>query len=262
MFADVFEHIKETGVFKSWEYRGSVPFEKIKGLQKARAFSHKGEYHYFLNRKKPISLCFQSGRLHGYEGLNPEQIASCVCGPRLAGTKRFVLTNISGSLHPQRKVGTVTAVTDHINLTGQSPLTGLRFASPPPELSNPLSNTSRYFVDMTRAYDSLDTQKLTGLMKALGLKVLNGVYAGVSGPQLETPAEIRAFKTLGGDVVGMSLVQEVTALCYLKARVSAFSLVSNLAAGVGQSVSISAPSLKPAIEKMIKSFVQFAQPEV
>ena len=249
LFGAVLEELSEKSPFSKWEKRGHVAFSKMPGLNAVSAPSHLGYYEYFYHKGKNKSVCFQSGRLHGYEGLTAQEVVRTVTGPCHAGTDCFVLSNISGGLKKELTPGSVVAVTDHINFTGQSPLVGLSKGTP----------TDFYFVDMQRAYNSKITLSITKEMKEKKLNVYSGVYIGVLGPQFETPAEVCLFAKCGGDVVGMSTVWEVIALHYLKADVSAFSIVANPACGIGESVEIKDSSLKPCFASVIESFLSFAE---
>ena len=229
-----------------WELRGALPFSDIPGLSAPSAPSHTGSYMYFYNSEKQKSVCFQCGRLHGYEDLKAKEVVKTVMGPRNAGTTNFVLSNIAGSLNKNLKVGEVVAMRDHINLTGQSPLTGLT------------QEKDFYFLDMDQAYDHPTTNLIKNKMQEQNLIVKDGIYVGVLGPQFETPAEVALFAKCGADVVGMSTVWEVIALHYSKALVSAFSIVTNMATGLGESVEIIQERLQPCFIKVIKSFFDFA----
>ena len=231
-----------------WEKRGCLAFSEIPGLNPPSAPSHTGCYTYFYHKEKHKSICFQSGRLHGYEGWTASEVVRTVTGPCQAGTNRFVLSNISGGLKAELTPGSVVAITDHINFTGQSPLVGL----------SKKEKKDFYFLDMEKAYDAEITASIMEEMKKQKLKVCLGVYMAVLGPQFETPAEVRLFAQWGGDVVGMSTIWEVIALRYLKATVSAFSLVANPACGVGSSVEIDSSLLQPCFSSVMRSFFHFA----
>ncbi len=241
--------LRKKSLFPKWEYRGGIAFSKIPDLSKASAPHHSGRYEYFYHKGKNKSICFQSGRLHGYEGLTAKEVVRTVTGPRSAGTCRFVLSNISGGLKKALVPGSVIAISDHINLTGQSPLVGL----------SKEQSKSFYFLDMEKAYNSDMTTAITQEMKKKHLNVQAGVYIGVLGPQFETPAEVRLFGRWGADVVGMSTVWEVIALRYAKATVSAFSIVANPACGIGSSVEMDPASLKPHFASVIEAFFHFAE---
>lgn len=162
------------------------------------------------------------GRVHAYEG---HALADVVHGVRtavLAGCTTVVLTNAAGGLGPGLAIGQPVLIADHLNLTGRSPLTG-----PSPDAS-----IGPRFPDMTDLYSS----RLRGMAQELEPTLVEGVYAGMGGPQYETPAEIRMLQTLGADLVGMSTVHEAIAAHHMGAEVLAMSLVTNLAAGLGASL--------------------------
>lgn len=162
------------------------------------------------------------GRVHAYEG---HALADVVHGVRtavLAGCTTVVLTNAAGALGDGLEIGQPVLVSDHLNLTGHSPLTG-----PAPEAA-----IGPRFPDMTDAYSS----RLRAIARDLEPDLAEGVYAGVPGPQYETPAEIRMLQRLGADLVGMSTVHETIAARHLGAEVLAVSLVTNLAAGLAASL--------------------------
>ena len=242
------EEVSQKSSFSKWEKRGRISFSELPDLSSVSAPSHLGYYEYFYNEEKKKSVCFQLGRLHGYEDLTARQVVKTVTGPFEVGTNRFVLSNISGGLKKELTPGSVVAIKDHINFTGQSPLVGLSKTEP----------ESFYFPDMGKAYHPEMTSSLVKEMKKEELNVCSGVYVGVLGPQFETPTEVQLFASCGGDVVGMSTVWEVIALNYLKADVSAFSVVANPACGIGESVEINPSLLKPCFAAVIESFFHFA----
>jgi len=159
-----------------------------------------------------------SGRVHLYEGHPPSRVVHAVRVAVLAGAGTVVLTNAAGSLRPDLRVGRPVLIADHLNLTGRSPLTG---PLPPQPRAGP-------FLDVTHLYH----QGLRALVRRVDPSVAEAVYAGVPGPQFETPAEIRALRAAGADLVGMSTVLEAIAAHHLGARVLGLSLVTNLAAGL------------------------------
>jgi purine-nucleoside phosphorylase len=156
------------------------------------------------------------GRTHAYEGHTPADVAHGVRTAVRAGCGVVVLTNAAGGLRDDMSVGDAVLISDHINLTGLSPLSG------------PESPWGPRFTDLTDAYSA----RLRGLARSLDPSLAEGVYAAVPGPHYETPAEIRAYRTLGADLVGMSTVHEVIAARHAGAEVLALSLVTNLAAGL------------------------------
>jgi purine-nucleoside phosphorylase len=159
------------------------------------------------------------GRTHLYEGRTPAEVVHPVRTAVLAGAKVVILTNAAGGLDPAMSPGQAVLVRDHLNLTGSSPLSG-----PPP----PQGYEGR-FVDLTELYPA----RLRALAKAVDPTLREGVYAGLNGPQYETPAEVAMLRGLGADLVGMSTTLEAIAAHHLGASVLGISLVTNLAAGVG-----------------------------
>lgn len=165
-------------------------------------------------------VCMQ-GRLHGYEGYAPDEIAYPVYVMRALGVQALILTNASGGINTGFEVGDFMLVEDHINMTGKSPLTGANDAQ-----------LGTRFPDMTFAYAPALRDKALAAADVCGLVLRRGVYCGVNGPQFETPAEIRAFRALGADAVGMSTVFEVIAAAHCGLPVVAVAMITNMAAGV------------------------------
>lgn len=165
-------------------------------------------------------ICMQ-GRLHGYEGYAPDEIAYPVYVMRELGVHALILTNASGGINAGFSVGDFMLIEDHINMTGKSPLTGAND-----------DQLGTRFPDMTFAYAPALRDKAQAAADACGLALRRGVYCGVNGPQFETPAEIRAFRALGADAVGMSTVFEVIAAAHCGLPVVAVAMITNMAAGV------------------------------
>jgi purine-nucleoside phosphorylase len=161
------------------------------------------------------------GRIHAYEGHDPAVVAHPVRTAVRAGCRVVVLTNAAGGLRDGMQVGDAVLLSDHVNLTGRSPLSG---PEPPSD-----AGWGPRFADLTDAY----SPRLRDLARRHDATLTEGVYAAVPGPHYETPAEIRAYRTLGCDLVGMSTVHEVIAARQAGAEVLALSLVTNLAAGLG-----------------------------
>jgi len=157
------------------------------------------------------------GRVHGYEGHPPAVVVHGVRMAAAAGCGVVVLTNAAGGIRAGLAVGAPVLVSDHLNLTGASPLSGRLAEGVPPR-----------FVDLTDAY----SPRLRALARAVDPTLAEGVYAGLAGPQYETPAEIRMLAALGADLVGMSTVWEAIAARHLGMEVLGLSLVTNLAAGL------------------------------
>lgn len=174
-----------------------------------------------LGGKTALLLC---GRVHGYEGYPPSEVGFGIRVVAALGVRTLIVTNASGAVDPAFATGEIVAISDHINLTSASPLSG-----PNDERLGPR------FVDMTDAYDpSLRALATAVAPKAIGRPLREAIYAGMAGPAYETPAEVRLLRTLGAGLVGMSTVHEVITARHAGLRVLGLSLVANPAAGVNE----------------------------
>jgi xanthosine phosphorylase len=162
------------------------------------------------------AMCFQ-GRVHLYEGVPARAVLPLMELVRDLGCERLILTNAAGSLRPEVPEGGISLISDHINMLGTSPLVG-----------------GPNFVGLTRVYDVSLRKVLRQGAERIGIELPEGVYLATLGPQFETPAEIRAFRMLGADLVGMSTVPEAIAARQLGLRVAGLSAVTNLAAGMAE----------------------------
>jgi purine-nucleoside phosphorylase len=170
----------------------------------------------------PLRVLVFLGRVHLYEGLPPSVVVHGVRTAVLAGCRAAVLTNAAGGIRPGLSVGQPVLISDHLNLTGASPMAG----SPP--------SRGQRFVDLTDLYSA----RLRGLAREADPELAEGVYAMLPGPHYETPAEITMLGRLGADLVGMSTALEAIAVRHLGAEILGISLVTNLAAGrAGQRLS-------------------------
>ena len=194
----------------------SVPVRDLPGWTPPRVPGHAGSVSSVHVGGTDVLVL--GGRTHLYEGSSAAQVVHPVRVAVLAGAEVVVLTNAAGSLRGEVGPGEVVVVSNHLNLTGVSPLVGL----PAPD----------GFVDLTDLYCASRRSDLHDRVRSLH----EGVYAGVVGPQFETPAEIRALRTLGADLVGMSTVLEAIAATHAGAAVVGLSLVTNLAAGLTPTV--------------------------
>jgi purine-nucleoside phosphorylase len=158
------------------------------------------------------------GRVHLYEGHSPAAVVHGVRTAIAAGCRTVVLSNAAGGIRAGLAPGQPVLISDHLNLTGASPLTGLPLAGAGPSP----------FTDLTQVYSA----RLRALARARDSELTEGVYAALTGPEYETPAEIRMLRTLGADLVGMSTVLEAIAARHLGAEVLGISLVTNVAAGL------------------------------
>jgi purine-nucleoside phosphorylase len=191
-----------------------VPMAELPGFTAPTAEGHRGQL-LSLHIGDHRVLVFV-GRIHAYEGHELRHVVHPVRAACAAGVHTVVLTNAAGGLREDYRVGQPVLISDHLNLTARSPLTGAQF------------------VDMTDAY----SPRLRVLAREIDPSLADGVYAALPGPNYETPAEIRMLRTLGADLVGMSTVHETIAARAAGAHVLGVSMVTNLAAGMtGQPLS-------------------------
>ena len=196
-----------------------IPYSEIPGFVVSTAPGHAGRFVAGQLAGKQV-LCMQ-GRLHFYEGHSMEDIVFPVRVMKELGIEALILTNAAGGVNLEFSVGDLMVIEDHINFMGRNPLTG-----PNDEEVGPR------FCDMTFAYTPALRELALRVAAEQGVAVRTGVYLGYMGPSYETPAEIRAFRTLGADAVGMSTVPEVIAASHCGLPVLAISLITNMAAGI------------------------------
>jgi len=200
--------------------RVEIPYGDLPGFRRGSVAGHAGAL--VLGRLGGRDVAIFAGRSHVYERIEASAITTPVRTLKALGAELLVLTNAAGSLRPEVGPGSLVAISDHINLLGFNPLTG-----PNDDRIGPR------FPSLAGAYDPELRERLHAAAGALGGELHDGVYLAVAGPSFETPAEIRAFRTLGADLVGMSTVPEVIAARHAGLRVAAISAVTNLAEGMG-----------------------------
>jgi purine-nucleoside phosphorylase len=196
-----------------------VPYADVEGMPSPAVAGHAGNFVFgSIAGREVIAM---QGRVHMYEGYSAEQV---VMGARLMirlGAQVLIITNAAGGIRLGSKPGQLMLIEDHLNLTGHNCLVG----------PNDDSLGVR-FPDLSDAYDPALIALASGVASRLGIEVSRGIYAGLLGPNYETPAEIRMLATLGAHAVGMSTVQEVIAARHMGARVLGMSCITNLAAGI------------------------------
>jgi purine-nucleoside phosphorylase len=198
----------------------AVPYASLPGFPETTVAGHPGRL--IVGRwhgRKTLVLC---GRVHAYEGYCASEVGFAVRVAATLGAHSAVVTNVSGGVDPALEVGEIVAISDHVNLTGASPLTG-----PNDERLGPR------FVDMAEAYTpSLRALASEMAQSLFGKPLREAVYAGMLGPSYETPAEVRMLRILGVGLVGMSTIHEVISARHAGLAVLGLSLVANPAAGV------------------------------
>jgi purine-nucleoside phosphorylase len=162
-----------------------------------------------------------AGRVHLYEGYGPGEVVFPARVLALAGIRSFIATCAAGGIAPRATPGSLMVFSDHLDFQGANPLAGAHD-----------QRWGERFVDMARTYDPRLRLHALKAARALGLRCFEGVYASLLGPTYETPAEVRALRTLGADAVGMSTVPEVIALHQMGVRVLALAIITNRAAGL------------------------------
>ena len=205
-------------VLSKLQVEAEVSYATLPGFPPVGVSGHAGQL--LIGRLGGTAVMVLSGRSHFYEGHSMEVVTFAVRALAAYGIRDLLLTNAAGGVNRAFRPGDFMVLTDHINLMGTNPLRG----APVPGLPR--------FVDLTCTYDQGLRALLQRAGRRCGTKLKAGVYLGVSGPSYETPAEIRAFRTLGADLVGMSTVHEVIVARHMGIEVLGISLVTNAAAGV------------------------------
>jgi purine-nucleoside phosphorylase len=191
-----------------------IPYEDIEGMPTSGIAGHEGSL--YAGKIAGVAALVFAGRAHLYEGHSTAVVTTPVRLAVEAGCEVIVLTNAAGGVNPALEVGAPCLISDHLNLTGQNPLTG------------PHDGRGPRFLDLTEVYD----KGLRALARKVDPALQEGVYAGLSGPTYETPAEVRMLARMGADLVGMSTVHEAIVARYLGAAVLGVSVVTNPAAGI------------------------------
>ncbi len=175
-----------------------------------------------LGHWEGVSVAVLRGRAHYYEGFGLDQTTFPIRVLAALGIQELLVTNAAGAIRAGFRAGEFMALSDHINGLDANPLRGTIHSGSPP------------FVDLSEAYDPVLRKRLLKAARGLGVQVHSGVYLAVPGPSYETPAEIRAFRRLGADAVGMSTVPEVIVARHCGVRVAGLSCLTNMAAGLGK----------------------------
>jgi len=206
-----------------------IPYAEIPHFPQSTVVGHSGKLVLGLIAGVPVAV--MQGRVHAYEGYSMDQVTFPARVLGLLGCSRLIVTNAAGGIRADIAPGSLMLISDHINLTGQNAALG-----PNEERFACIPGAGQRFFDMTTAY----SPRLRKLAQAEAARqqtaLVEGVYIAVLGPSYETPAEIRAFRTLGADMVGMSTVHEVIVARHMGLEVLGLSLVTNLAAGVSGEV--------------------------
>lgn len=207
-FADEFESI-------------IIPYNDIPGFEKSNVQGHKGQLVFAqINGKKVVMM---QGRYHFYEGYSMQTVTFPVKVMKKLGVKTLIITNAAGAVTPEFRPGDLMLITDHINFMGTNPLIG----------KNDETLGTR-FPDMSEVYSKELIQKAEAIAQKLNINYQKGVYAATTGPSYETPSEVKMFRMLGANAVGMSTAPEAIVANYCGLKILGISCLTNYAAGVSE----------------------------
>jgi len=230
------------------ENKIEIPYEDIPFFPVSTVEGHAGQLVYGdLGGKKVLAM---QGRFHYYEGYSMKEVTFPVRVMEALGVHSLLVTNAAGGVNQSFEPGDLMVINDHINLTGDNPLLG------PND-----SDLGERFIDMSQAYDADYQGIIRTTADENNISVKDGVYLGLSGPTYETPAEVRMIRTLGGDAVGMSTVPEVITARHSGLKVAGISCITNLAAGMQESLNHSevvetTERVKEQFKLLVKSVVE------
>jgi purine-nucleoside phosphorylase len=197
----------------------AIPFSEIPHFPQSTVPGHSGQL--VIGQLGDVPVAVMQGRVHAYEGYSPDAVVFPVRVLGRMGVRCLVLTNAAGGMNPALVQGQLVLIADHINLSGRNPIVG--------------ENDERFgprFFDMSEAYSNRLRRLAHEAAREMNFRLDEGVYVSVLGPSFETPAEIRAFRAMGADLVGMSTVQETIAARQMGIEVLGISCVTNMAAGI------------------------------
>ena len=226
----------------------AIPFADLPGWPEATAPGHIGRL--LLGRLAEVPVVLLQGRFHLYEGNDPGLVVQPVLLFRRLGAEIVVLTNAAGGVDPTFGAGTLMVIADHLNLTGRTPLLGPN-----------ADGIGARFTDLTEAWSPRLRAALKVAGAAEGVDLAEGVYAGLLGPQYETPAEVRMLRGLGADAVGMSTVLECIAARWAGLEVCGVTLITNAGAGYSgeplthEEVLAAGAEAGPRLTRVIRRFV-------
>lgn len=221
----------------------SIPYKDIPHFPLSTVEGHAGNLVFGTIAQAPVVI--MQGRFHYYEGYSMQQIAFPVRILKFLGAEFLFLANATGGLNPDYRTGDIVIITDHINLQPDNPLRG--------------KNDERLgerFPDMSRAYDTECVELAQKIAAANNILLHSGVYVGCCGPSLETPAEYRMFRLLGGDVVGMSSVPEIITARHAGLRCCALAAVTNESASAQQGIETSFADVQRNANKTVPNMTK------
>ncbi len=227
----------------------SVAYSKIPHFPVSTVESHAGKLVMGALSGRPVLV--MQGRFHLYEGYSPQEVAFPIRVMQMLGIRVLIVSNAAGGLNPLFSAGDIMVIKDHINLTGSTPLAGPNN-----------DNWGNRFPDMSRVYDAKMAEIACNIGAGIGIDVKQGVYAGLTGPSLETPSENRYLKTIGADAVGFSTIMEVIAAVHAGMKILGLSIITNMnnpdrpEPVTVESVLGVARKAAPKLEKLIKKVIE------
>ena len=225
-----------------------IDYADIEGFPISSVHGHQGRL--IIGKINGVEVLCMQGRVHLYEGHEPQKINMIIKAFKQIGIEQMIITNAAGSLDVNMPAGSIMMISDHINFSGKNPLVGKNDDSLGPR-----------FLDVSNAYDKDLRVRVRELADKLSIKLFEGVYLMVMGPNFETAAEIRAFRVLGADAVGMSTVPEVLSAVHSGMKVLAFSVVTNLGTGLQKNAQSHEETLAQAngaaknLQKIVKAVI-------
>jgi len=228
----------------------TIPYSQIPNFPVSTVKGHFGQLIFGMIGQKPVMA--MQGRFHFYEGYTMEEVTFPIRVMKFLGVKTLILSNASGGTNPNFSVGDIMIIEDHINLTNHNPLIGKND-----------ENLGPRFPDMSEIYDKKLIHKAIEIAKKHGLEYQIGVYAAVTGPNYETPAEYRYIRKIGADAVGMSTVPEAIVARHMNLACFAVSVISDLGVegkiekitheGVIDAASLAEPNMTKIVKELIET---------
>lgn len=234
---------------RNMDVRSEIPYSKIEGFPVSTVQGHDGRYLFGYVENVPVVL--MKGRVHFYEGYAMSDVVLPTRVMGMLGAKKLILTNAAGAINTSFRPGDLMMLTDHISSFIKSPLIGPN-----------IDELGTRFPDMSYVYDLKMRDIIRQAARRTGVDLKEGVYVQCTGPNYETPAEIRMYRTLGADAAGMSTVCEAIAAHHMGMRTGAISCLTNMAAGIldrplnHREVQETADRVKVSFEKLVTEIVR------
>ena len=225
-----------------------IPYSRLEGFPVSTVAGHQGRF--LFGRVKGVPVVLMQGRVHYYEGYDMQEVVLPIRLMGMLGARTLLLTNAAGGINLDFEPGDLMMITDQISSFVPSPLRGTN-----------IEELGTRFPDMSQVYDRALMEKLREAARRERVSLREGVYAQLSGPNYETPAEIRMLRALGADAVGMSTACEATAARHMGMEICGVSCITNMAAGIldrpldHQEVQETADRVKDQFERLVTSFI-------